>query len=264
LIVAKRYDKNELEALSKDWDDAGIEGDVDIADGKYQMVITECRLILEPGKRRCACFKLKIVGGDDDYVGQTLTMFDGLERAESIGYFKKKLSRAGVKIGKGIEGIEEAVEDVVNRCVEVQIKNKDGFTNWYVNKLVSADYGDEADKGSKSSKADRSEEDNDADDAEESRERELPEQDEIDELNEVKAKRMLADLFDGIDLDKVPKKHKKAILKYLVAVAEGDDIGDVESEDIVSAAKALGLKVSKKDEDEDVEELITSELDDLL
>ena len=63
--MARAYDKKELKSLAKDWDDAGVEGDVDIADGKYQMAIEECRLILEPGKRRCAVSKVKVVAGDD-------------------------------------------------------------------------------------------------------------------------------------------------------------------------------------------------------
>ncbi len=266
--MAKAYNKKELENLAKDWDGASVEGETDLPDGKYHMGITDCKLILEPGKRRCAVSKLKVVGGDDGYVGETLTLFDGLETSDNIGYFKKKLSKAGIKIGKGVEGIEEAVEDFVGRCVEVQVRNKDGFTNWYVNKLVDADWKDSK-NDSKSKDEDEDDDDDDvktddADDADDddNQSREFMAQDELEELNEIKSKKLLAKYFDGIDMDKIPKKRKNKVLRFLVAVVEADEL-EAESEDVRSAAKALGLKVKSKDEDDDIEEAISEALEEM-
>ena len=274
-MAGRGYSKKDLEALGKEWDSAE-DADMEIADGDFHMLIEESRLQMEAGKRRQVVTKVKVVAGDDDYVGNVLTMYDGCESEVNIGYLKKKLSRAGIRLGKGAKGLLKAIEEFVGRVVEVRIKNKDGFCNWYVNGLISADGAAEADddddadddlddKDDDVAVAGKDDEDEDEDDEKDEGKpsRTLLEQDDVADMAEGKCKTYLDKNFDGLDTDKIAKGHKKEVLQYLIAIVEGDAFEPDEEDTPRYAAKAFGLRVKKSMDDEAIEDLVQGKLEEI-
>ncbi len=265
-----KYNKKELAALAKDWDDAEDQ-DVELPDGDYHVLIQSCKLTCEPGKRRQAVTNCKVISGDEDFIGNEVTFFDGLESAQNIGYFKKKLSRAKIALGEGAEGLIEALEEFEGRLVEMRIKNKDGFTNAYVNKLIKAEYDEDEDDDDDDDDDDDTDVDDDDDDDnddtdddddnDDDEERVFPEQDVLTKLNQVKAAKKLERLFKGADASKAPKK-AKAVLQLLVAIQEGDEYEGEENDERL-AAKCLGLRLKKSMDAEAVEKLLEGKLNEI-
>ena len=135
--------KKEILELRKAWGNAPMPEDTgagwDIPDGKYQFKILSAEIGKSGNGRLQATMEIECVGGAEESIGEGGKIFDGLETAENIGWFKRKLARLGYADYDldDFGTIEEIVEGIAGTIFEGQVKHKDGYMNVYANKLVS-------------------------------------------------------------------------------------------------------------------------------
>jgi hypothetical protein len=145
-------------ALQKNWDDAEAAKGSELPDGTYQF-----QVIKKTGKGDKTGFALtgkdkpvfktalKVVGGDEEYMGQELYINDNLETAENMGWFKRKLSRLNVPLPEDISELTdgEVADAMIGKKFEGQVKTKNDFMNVYVNRLLGEAEGDDEEDDSK-------------------------------------------------------------------------------------------------------------------
>jgi hypothetical protein len=140
--MGEAVSKRELAQLKKAWAEADLQGQDqgDLPDGRYQFEVVSAE-IGKAGSGRLQCaFTQKVVGGDDELIDEEVTVYDGLDKPESIGWFKRKL----IRLGFGdydlddYDTVGEILGELPGTVFEGQVKHGDGFMNLYVNKLISA------------------------------------------------------------------------------------------------------------------------------
>lgn len=116
---------------------------------------------------------LKVTGGNEEFIGETVSVFNNLSTEQNMSFFKQKLQRLGIDIPEDFTEIEDGTvcEEMEGITFEGELKIKNGFVNVYVNKLVDAD--DEED--------DDDDEDNEEEDSNEGKDAEEPEDSEDEE-----------------------------------------------------------------------------------
>lgn len=119
---------------------------------------------------------LKVTGGNEEFIGETVSVFNNLSTEQNMSFFKQKLQRLGIDIPEDFTEIEDGTvcEEMEGITFEGELKIKNGFVNVYVNKLVDADDEDDDDD----------DEDNEEEDSNEGKDAEEPEDSEDEEDEE--------------------------------------------------------------------------------
>ncbi len=128
---------NKLSSLSKMWQQtASVQPSFsNVPEGDYVGDLKEMKL--EEAKKSG---RLQVVTtieiADGDFVGKTVKRFDGLDKEQSIGYFKGLCEIIGLDIPDDIEALQEVMDDFIANNVDlynITIKNNDKYSNVYVN-----------------------------------------------------------------------------------------------------------------------------------
>jgi len=183
--------KKEKKTLQGMWEDAPETGGMMVVpDGKYHFKITNAKFTMESGKPQMAT-SLKVVGGDEEYVGEEFDIKDNLETGENMGWFKNKLNRLNVDIPESFDEIIDGTvsKEMRGKVFEGQVKTKGGFQNVYVNKLVTSDDDEEV----KEEPEDGSEEELKEEEPEEEIEEELKEEEPEEEIEDADEERIEVD-----------------------------------------------------------------------
>lgn len=137
--------KKEKNTLAQMWNKASAAAS-NIPEGKYMFKIESAKYN-EGTKGPNIKTLLKVVGGNEEVVGETLSQFDNLATEQNMSFFKQKLQRLGIDIPEDFTEIEDGTvcEAMEGLTFEGEVKVKGGFVNVYVNKLVDDDMDDEDD-----------------------------------------------------------------------------------------------------------------------
>lgn len=268
--------KEEKMSLNKMWNKASVSA-TNVAAGKYMFKIESAKYYA--GEKGPSIKEmLKITGGNEEYIGETISQFDNLATEQNMSFFKQKLQRLGIDIPEDFTEIEDGTvcEQMEGLTFEGELKIKNGFVNIYVTKLVDDDEDfeededaeedseeesneegtDEEDTDAESEEDDEAEntdeeESEDVEEAEESDEDEEEEDDSEegsefptpDEVAVMKAKQV-NEILSAIDLDPKeiasPKKVLEGISNYLYTPKYTPEI-DVFNM-VVKALNVKGLK----------------------
>lgn len=126
-------------SLATAWKDAPDNG-CNIIEGVFQFKIDSAKY-KESEKSVGIKTTLKVIGGNEEYVGEVIQQYDTLNTPQNMSYFKQKLVKLGVNIPEDFSDIEDGTtcSEMEGLAFEGTVKIKDGFTNIYVNKLIDAD-----------------------------------------------------------------------------------------------------------------------------
>lgn len=128
---------NKLSSLSKLWKQtASVQPSFsNVPEGDYIGDLKEMKL--EEAKKSA---RLQVVTtieiADGDYAGKTVNRFDGLDKDQSIGYFKGLCEIIGLDIPDDIENLQEAMDSFIennNDLFNITIKMNDKYSNVYIN-----------------------------------------------------------------------------------------------------------------------------------
>lgn len=264
--------KAEKKTLSSMWSKASASAS-SVAAGKYMFKIESAKY-QEGDKGPAIKEMLKIIGGNEEFVGETISQYNNLATEQNMSFFKQKLQRLGIDIPEDFTEIEDGTvcEEMEGLTFEGEVKIKNGFVNVYINRLVDSDEEDdepsaldddddddedsEGAEGTSSdddddddSEEDEEEEDDSEDDEESEEEEGEPEEGEgeefptPDEVAGMKAKQV-NEILSAIDLDPKeiasPKKVLEGISNYLYTKKYTPEI-DVFNM-VVKALNVKGLK----------------------
>lgn len=166
--------KSEKQTLSKMWNKASSSTSNVVA-GKYIFKIESAKY--NDGDKGPSIREiLKVTGGNEEFIGETVSVFNNLSTEQNMSFFKQKLQRLGIDIPEDFTEIEDGTvcEEMEGITFEGELKIKNGFVNVYVNKLVDADDEDDDDD----------DEDNEEEDSNEGKDAEEPEDSEDEEDEE--------------------------------------------------------------------------------
>lgn len=155
---------NKLSSLSKMWKttQAVQPSFSNVPEGDYVGDLKEMKL--EESKKNA---RLQVVTtieiADGDYVGKTVKRFDGLDKEQSIGYFKGLCEVIGFDIPEDIELLQEALDEFIANNTDlfnITIKVNDKYSNVYINGVSEFTKGEEgeAEEGSEEVEEETSEE----------------------------------------------------------------------------------------------------------
>lgn len=90
---------------------------------------------------------LKITGGNEEFVGETISQYNNLATEQNMSFFKQKLQRLGIDIPEDFTEIEDGTtcEAMEGITFEGEVKIKNGYVNVYVNRLIDEDDADDED-----------------------------------------------------------------------------------------------------------------------
>ena len=166
--------KSEKQTLSKMWNKASSSTSNVVA-GKYIFKIESAKY--NDGDKGPSIREiLKVTGGNEEFIGETVSVFNNLSTEQNMSFFKQKLQRLGIDIPEDFTEIEDGTvcEEMEGITFEGELKIKNGFVNVYVNRLVDADDEDDDDD----------DEDNEEEDSNEGKDAEEPEDSEDEEDEE--------------------------------------------------------------------------------
>lgn len=138
---------NKLSSLSKMWKttQAVQPSFSNVPEGEYVGDLKEMKL--EESKKSA---RLQVVTtieiADGDYVGKTVKRFDGLDKEQSIGYFKGLCEVIGFDIPEDIELLQEALDEFIANNTDlfnITIKVNDKYSNVYINGVSEFTKGEE-------------------------------------------------------------------------------------------------------------------------
>lgn len=166
--------KSEKQTLSKMWNKASSSTSNVVA-GKYIFKIESAKY--NDGDKGPSIREiLKVTGGNEEFIGETVSVFNNLSTEQNMSFFKQKLQRLGIDIPEDFTEIEDGTvcEEMEGITFEGELKIKNGFVNVYVNKLVDADDEDDDDEDNDEDEEDSNEgkDTEDSEDEEESDEEE--------------------------------------------------------------------------------------------
>ncbi len=88
----------------------------------------------------------EVTGGDEDFIGHKGTMSDNLQSGQNFAWFARKMGRIGIKnVTHKTINDGDVAEALIGRTFEAQTRDKDGFENMYINKLIGDGVADEDD-----------------------------------------------------------------------------------------------------------------------
>ena len=209
--------KSEKQTLSKMWNKASSSTSNVVA-GKYIFKIESAKY--NDGDKGPSIREiLKVTGGNEEFIGETVSVFNNLSTEQNMSFFKQKLQRLGIDIPEDFTEIEDGTvcEEMEGITFEGELKIKNGFVNVYVNKLVDAD--DEED--------DDDDEDNEEEDSNEGKDAEEPKdsEDEEEESDEEEEEE------DEDDADEEDSEEEESEEDSAEESEEDDDAEEEESDD---------------------------------
>lgn len=136
---------------------------------------------------------------DGDYVGKTVKRFDGLDKEQSIGYFKGMCEVFGFDIPEDIELLQEALNEFIANNTDlfnITIKQNDKYSNVYINGVSEFTKGEEGEAEEEGQEEEVSEEEETVEEeeveAEEVEEEEVGEEEEEEQEVVAPKKKMVA------------------------------------------------------------------------
>lgn len=135
--------KAEKKTLSSMWSKASASAS-SVAAGKYMFKIESAKY-QEGDKGPAIKEMLKIIGGNEEFVGETISQYNNLATEQNMSFFKQKLQRLGIDIPEDFTEIEDGTvcEEMEGLTFEGEVKIKNGFVNVYINRLVDSDEEDD-------------------------------------------------------------------------------------------------------------------------
>lgn len=127
----------ELAALQGMWKGAKAQTDCNIPDGKYEFCIVEAGFrVTKNGVPQIVC-KYKLVGGNEEFLNETVTINDNLQTEVNMGWFKKKLAKLGIAIPEDVTDLDSRIPgELKGKKFAGELKSKDEFYNIYVNRFI--------------------------------------------------------------------------------------------------------------------------------
>ena len=114
-----------LASLDEIWGDVDPIEFGEVSDGKYQVQIKNITLNEAKSSGRFQCsWELKIVSGE--YANRSMFKHDGLDNAESLGYFKGGLARLGVECPDDSAELPEVLESLMGTFCVITARTKKG------------------------------------------------------------------------------------------------------------------------------------------
>lgn len=136
--------QKEMDAYQKMWEEAKAPGGADIPEGDYEFLIIAAAPHL--GQKGKAQMKqtLRIVGGQEDQIGQEFPVGDNLDSPENLGWFTRKLGRLGIEKPESFSevigtGADSVCHRMIGRKFAGTVKVKNDFMNVYVNRLIGTE-----------------------------------------------------------------------------------------------------------------------------
>jgi hypothetical protein len=128
----------EKRMLQEMWEKSEAASGADIPDGTYQFKVLSARFHMTEKGKPTFKTKIEVVGGGEDYVGQSFEINDNLETSENMGWFKRKLRRLNITVSEDIDDIISGAvaDEMEGKVFEGQVKTKNDFLNVYVNRLI--------------------------------------------------------------------------------------------------------------------------------
>ena len=230
--------KSEKQTLSKMWNKASSSTSNVVA-GKYIFKIESAKY--NDGDKGPSIREiLKVTGGNEEFIGETVSVFNNLSTEQNMSFFKQKLQRLGIDIPEDFTEIEDGTvcEEMEGITFEGELKIKNGFVNVYVNKLVDADDEDDDD------------EDNEEEDSNEGKDAEEPEdsEDEEDEEESDEEEEEDEDNADEEDSEEEESEEDSAEESEEDDDAEEEESDDSEEEDEESDDDGEGEEFPTPDE----------------
>ncbi len=129
----------ERKMLQAMWAGAEDATGADLPDGTYQFKILSARFHFTDKAKPTFKTKIKVTGGDQEYLGKELEINDNLETGENMGWFKRKLRRLNITVTEDMDDIIDGAVagEMEGKVFEGQVKTKNDFVNVYVNRLIS-------------------------------------------------------------------------------------------------------------------------------
>lgn len=128
-------------SLGEMWDESGDVSEGDFPNGDLQFLITEARFHTSDNGNASYLTTLKVIGGNDDFVGQETEVRDNLNSVQNMQWFKKKLRKLGVEVPESVKELEgkEFAASLVGQKFDGTVKTKDEFMNIYVKRSLGKD-----------------------------------------------------------------------------------------------------------------------------
>jgi hypothetical protein len=117
--------------------------------GKHQVRISSAEIIDTKNGR---CIRWEMKGLSKEVKGETYSRLSGIEEPVNISYVKSDLMRLNIAVPSKIKNIQKALDRAEGLTIEITVKEKDGYTNIYFNRVLQsvgaeepADEGDDDD-----------------------------------------------------------------------------------------------------------------------
>jgi hypothetical protein len=104
----------------------------DIADGDYDTTLDKLVVTTSTSGSPVVKFLVKIDG--PNFVGRTMWKTDGIATKQNLEYLKKDLTICGY-VGK-LSQLAARADEFRGVRLKVKVKNKGGYTNYYINKRI--------------------------------------------------------------------------------------------------------------------------------
>lgn len=232
-MAVGKQDKHNVEkkssSLSAMWSKAPASV-VNAAAGKYIFKIESCKY--EENEKGARIKEiLKIVGGNEEFIGEAIPQYDNLATEQNISFFKQKLIKLGIDIPEDFSEIEdgtvcEAMEDIV---FEGELKINGAYINVYVTKLAD----DEEEDGDDDSNDEEAEED-DSEEEEDSSKEDKDSEDETEEEDEEEDEESKEDEEEEDDTEDAEEEGEDNF-------PTPDEVASMKMKDISSVLSAVGI-----------------------
>jgi len=133
-----------LAALNDIWGDTDPVSFEDVPDGKYQILLKDIGINESKSSGRLqVSWQLKIVSGS--FANRMMFKHDGIDTAESLGYFKGGLARLGVECPDDMSDLPDVLDELKGTYASVTSRTKKGsdMANVFFDKALDSDDIDE-------------------------------------------------------------------------------------------------------------------------
>jgi len=104
----------------------------DVADGDYEVTVDKVSVTTSTSGSPLVKFAVKIDG--PNFVGRMMFKNDGIATKQNLEYLKKDLTVCGY-VGK-LSELAKRADELRGVRLKVKVKNKGGYTNFYINKRI--------------------------------------------------------------------------------------------------------------------------------
>lgn len=129
-----------LGELNEIWEDVDPISFEDVPDGKYQVLLKDININESKSSSRLqVSWQLKIASGE--FANRMIFKHDGIDTAESLGYFKGGLARLGVECPDDMKELPGILDELKETFASVTVRTKKGsdMANVYFDKALDSD-----------------------------------------------------------------------------------------------------------------------------